>query len=137
MAVEEISLRSSRQLLNSRHASCWHSWLLALALGALLIGCREERNVEDEIVGTFAVSKLEEVAGSSAFPARYQERAKAALLELKTQEVGSEPMFIYARISRGDEPNEYCLAFMCFDEARDLRGIRVREQHGNAGETTD
>ncbi|MBN1363041.1 MAG: hypothetical protein JW993_20750 [Sedimentisphaerales bacterium] len=86
------------------------------------------------MVRTFSVSELKKVVEHRVFPAAWQERAKVALCELNTREVSTKPMFVYAMISRADEPGEYLLTFMCFDEARDLRGLRIKERQENAGE---
>lgn len=108
---------------SGRLASC----VVLFAIGTMLIGCRERGVTLDDIDRPKAIVDLTRIAERHWIP-EHQERAKAALLELRNTVVDTKPIFVYAMLVFED-PNEFRLWFMCFDEGRDLRGIRLREQH--------
>jgi hypothetical protein len=83
--------------------------------------------LDDNIDRLKAIVDLTRIAERHWLPEQ-QERAKAALLELRNTVVDSKPIFVHAMLVF-DDPNQFLLWFVCFDEGRDLRGIRLREQH--------
>ncbi len=101
--------------------------IILFAISTILIGCKERDITWDDIDRPKAIADLTRIAERHWLPEQ-QERAKAALLELRNTVVDTKPIFVHTMLTFED-PNEFRLWFMCFDEGRDLRGIRLREQH--------
>jgi hypothetical protein len=126
MRFELVDLIGAGIRIARLHTGRLPSWVILFAIGTMLIGCRERGVTWDDIDRPKAIADLTRIAERHWLPEQ-QERAKAALLELRNTVVDTKPIFVCAMLAFED-PNEFRLWFTCFDEGRDLRGIRLREQ---------
>ena len=109
-------------------------WNIALILCSLIVGCEAHSDTEAEFDRAASVASLEGIV-KPGYPVECQTRAKAALAELSSQGADSKPMFVMA-IAMYEGPGKFFLRVKCFDEGRDLRGIRLREQWVDANGVT-
>jgi len=128
MTLESIVGRHAGTTLDGVRVGGFAHWLLLFAVGMTVVGCKERAATEDEFVAVFAVSELERMLQRDYLPLRYRERARAALREFNSKEPNTVPIFVYAILTYGNDPNYDTLGVMCFDKDRDLQGIRIREQ---------
>jgi hypothetical protein len=105
-----------------------------LAISMILIGCKKvEKDIAtivDEVDKPNAIADLTDIVDRRVFPIDFQRRASMALLKLKNETLDTQPIVIFGVLM--SEANETDLMVKCFDEGRDLRGIRIRERQTDA-----
>lgn len=107
------------------------AFLLSGVVPALLLypGCKKQDSNNQALVVELAASALNSMAERAA-PQEKRVRAQTALSKLQNAVVDPEPLLISAVIGF-PEPNRPVLSVVCFDEDRDIRGLRIKEQYSN------
>jgi len=90
-----------------------------------------QRDTDKELVLRLALSGLTNIADKHK-SSDLGKQADVALSKLKNGVVDTEPLLMRARLGL----NESALQIICFDEDRDLRGLRIREEHIDPNGTT-
>jgi len=99
----------------------------AVTIMITLDGCKRQKGDHQKFVFDLAVTSLTNMADKNMAP-DLGKRAKAALSKLKNGVLDTEPNLILAIIGF-PKPSEPALNIIYFDEDRDIRGLRVKEQY--------
>lgn len=108
--------------------------LSAMAISITLSGCKREKGDYQKLVFDLAASSLTDMA-EKHMASDLGRRAKAALSKLKNGILDTEPILILAIIGF-PEPNVPALNVIYFDEDRDIRGLRIKEEYIDPNGTT-